>query len=154
MFFSIFRTSLCANRSYSWMDASLLERGTTTRRWRVEKVGGAHSRVRRKLLGVASRWKHSCEAESPRSGFSVEVLVRGGNSSEGLLGGTPPRVFSCEAKGTGVRRKEVVRTSYTEKLLRNGKTTVTSKELQHRLLAALIWTKPFRATRWVAAIRD
>jgi hypothetical protein len=29
-----------------------------------------------------------------------------------------------------------------------------SNELQQRLLAALIWTKPFRVMRWAAAIRD
>jgi hypothetical protein len=79
------------------------------------------SRARRKLLGVVSRWNYSCEAETPRSDFSVELLVRDGNSSEGLLRGTPPRVFLCEAKSTGANESTPRNSSGTEKQLRQVK---------------------------------
>jgi hypothetical protein len=44
----------------------------------------------------------SCEAESPRARVAPtqrwEVLVQGGKSLEGLIGGTPRKDFSCEAE--------------------------------------------------------
>jgi hypothetical protein len=80
-----------ANRSYSGMDTNLLtRRPSRTRRkllarllGRVFLVRGGNSsewflggttRARRKLLGVTSRWNYSCETETPRRGFSEELL--------------------------------------------------------------------------------
>jgi hypothetical protein len=53
----------------------------------------------------------SCEAETPRSGFSVELLVRGGNYS--CEAETPRRGFSEELlrESSRARRRVPVRTS-------------------------------------------
>jgi hypothetical protein len=69
-------------------------------------------RARRKLLGVASRWNYSCEAETTRA-------------RRKLLGGASPRnsFESLLVRGEEYRCERV----YTEKLLRNGKKTATSE---------------------------
>jgi hypothetical protein len=103
--------------------------------------------------------KYSCEAESDRvnrsySGMDTNLLgrgallVRGGNYSEGLLKGTPWRVFSCEAEtprkasrrnsseGLLVRgRRKSCERAYSKKLFGYGKTSRMNgiPTLEHRL---------------------
>jgi hypothetical protein len=114
----LFFTGPCTTRNNSEADELLVRDGKCTR----ESL----------LLGMASRARRRVLVQvAPTRGR--EVLVRGGNS-EGVLGGTPRRVFSCEAEtprkgfseelvggSSRARRKEVMRKSLLRETLRGWK---------------------------------